>query len=41
MESVIGGAGGLSVAYLPLASPRMAAGTTSISEVVPEVVLCC
>jgi hypothetical protein len=42
-ESVIGGAGRkLSVAKLPLgASVRMAAGTTSISEVVPEVVLYC
>jgi hypothetical protein len=42
-ESVIGGAGGRpSVASLPLeARPRRAAGTTSISKVVPEVVLCC
>jgi hypothetical protein len=42
-ESVIGGAGGRAVgAELPLeASGRITAGTTSISEVVPDVVLCC
>jgi hypothetical protein len=39
-ESVIGGPGGRLLVVLG-AAQRMARGTTSISEVVPEVVLCC